>query len=227
MQHISKIKRFIFLTLLINLFSQNIIAGEWKLIDNKTLSFKGNITNNEYTIFLPFYKKSINKLILNSRGGETYAALQIANKLLGQIELVEIYNICASSCANYLFVLGEKKVINQDSLVGYHGNVTATMENRSALRNQMYSQGLSENQIDNLFKNYFEPQVELEREFYSKLGISQDLFDRSYQEDKGMNDGKKYALLAPTKETFRRYGIFNIYGKQSSKQAKAFMSVID
>ena len=205
---------------------ESLLAGQWELIDKNTLSFEGEITPEEYEAFIPYYDKSINRLILNSGGGETYAALKIANKLISQIDVVIVDGICGSSCANYLFTIGKKKIIKSHSLVGYHGNVTAMMSEWDILESDLINQGISSGQILEI-KNYMDMQVEIEREFFLSLGISQELFDRSYQADKGMGDMKSYSLLAPTVESFLLYGIDNIFGEQDIDVANQINSVVD
>ena len=205
---------------------ESLLAGQWELIDKNTLSLEGEITPEEYNNFIPYYDKNINRLILNSGGGETLAALKIANKLMSQIDIVIVDGICGSSCANYLFTIGKKKIIKSNSLVGYHGNVTAMMSKWEILENDLIKQGISREQILEI-KSYMDMQVNLEREFFLTLGISQELFDRSYQEDKGMGDMRSYSLLAPTQESFLLYGIDNVSGEQDIEVANQINSVID
>ena len=65
-----------------------------------------------------------------------------------------------------------------------------------------------------LYNHYVEEVMPREKAFFDGLGISQDLFDRSQREDKGMGSGT-YSALLPKPATFERYGIQDVRGEQS------------
>lgn len=68
------------------------------------------------SIFLP------KKILIGSQGGDVYAGLAIGYLIHAQQLDVEVLDLCASSCANYLFPAGRKKILNKHSIVMYHGN---------------------------------------------------------------------------------------------------------
>lgn len=62
------------------------------------------------------------KIMVASGGGDVLAGLAIA-KLVNAYQLdVYVGNVCASSCANYIFLAGRYKWLNQNSIIMYHGN---------------------------------------------------------------------------------------------------------
>lgn len=62
------------------------------------------------------------KIIIGSGGGDAYAGLAIGYLIYEHQLDVEVLGLCASSCANYLFPAGRKKVLNKHAIVMYHGN---------------------------------------------------------------------------------------------------------
>ncbi|MBI5271827.1 MAG: hypothetical protein HY856_19355 [Burkholderiales bacterium] len=60
---------------------------------------------------------------LRSPGGDVGAALDIGERMVAQGMDVEVVGPCFSSCANYLFIAGRRKVIRPGAVVGWHGNV--------------------------------------------------------------------------------------------------------
>ena len=63
--------------------------------------------------------------------------------------------------------------------------------------------------------------LELEQRFNERIGVSQEFFTYTATASKGeyRDQGRSYAFVLPTKETFERFGIDDIQGVQSD-QAK-------
>ena len=63
------------------------------------------------------------KLRLNSRGGSAMPTLELAQRLVGKIDLVVVDGVCASSCANYLLAIADRLVVEPGSLILLHGAI--------------------------------------------------------------------------------------------------------
>lgn len=62
------------------------------------------------------------KIVIKSGGGNTFAGLAIG-KLTRAYQLdVSVKDLCASSCANYIFPAGKRKSLSEAAIVMYHGN---------------------------------------------------------------------------------------------------------
>jgi hypothetical protein len=61
-------------------------------------------------------------IIVDSRGGDVVAALRLAEVMHKAGTSIYVDEICASSCANYLFLAARDKVIAPGALVGWHGS---------------------------------------------------------------------------------------------------------
>jgi hypothetical protein len=197
-------------------------SGTWNRLDLETLSFEGEIKSNEYQRFSKKFDSKVKTIYLNSDGGVTSEAMKIALDIVDLDITVIVNNWCLSSCANYLFLAGKKRII-QKGIVGYHGNVKACFGDNKwdEVEADFQSQGISKEDILNAY-NYFQAEIKVEEKFLEKIGVSQKLFDRSCELDKGLNDGKVYEFLLPTPETFSKYGVFNIIGEQDTEVIKAY-----
>ena len=60
-------------------------------------------------------------LVLESPGGDVESALRIAEQVHKLDMSVVVPGLCASACANYLFVAGAKKFVLPGGVVGFHG----------------------------------------------------------------------------------------------------------
>ncbi len=60
-------------------------------------------------------------IVLQSGGGDVDAALDMADRIFEKQATVVVYNICFSSCGNYLFPAGVRKIVLPHSYVGWHG----------------------------------------------------------------------------------------------------------
>jgi len=89
---------------------------------NNTLCLQGNITiegaNDAIEILA---KHNIERILIISPGGDAFAALRIAMQMLKSHVDVYVSEICASSCANYIFLAANQKFILKDSVVAWHG----------------------------------------------------------------------------------------------------------
>ena len=56
--------------------------------------------------------------------------------------------------------------------------------------------------------------AEIEQKYLERAGVDQALFERTQKPDKGMGDGVPHHFLVPRPETFERYGIRNVLGRQ-------------
>ncbi|WP_394884548.1 hypothetical protein [Clostridium butyricum] len=104
------------------------------------------------------YNKGIDRLIINSPGGEINIGMDLGEWVYENGLDVEIKNVAFSSAANYVFTAGKNKYLHKDSTVGWHGGVTQD----------------SDNFFMKLFmKNYLKEGKEREKAFFEKIGVNQ------------------------------------------------------
>lgn len=206
----------LFFVLITSLICQ---AGEWVRINATTISFTGTIEIDELSRFNKIYKPTDEAIILNSSGGRMDAALDIGSVLIQNKKLTAVvHGVCASSCANYLFLAAKNKIIDQGA-VGFHGNWKA-MVNKEEFNKHMAE--VDPNKRESLL-DFHRQHVQQEENFLSNAGVSQELFDRTQRE----NDDGVYDVYLPGPSMFHKYGIENVIGVHDLNRAKGFKILFD
>jgi hypothetical protein len=88
--------------------------------------FNGQINARSAAEFLRLLRDDpkITRLVIGSRGGSVTAALDMALALHERLLDVEVPVACMSSCANYVFPAGRRKILGWPGAVAWHGNIT-------------------------------------------------------------------------------------------------------
>lgn len=211
------------------LFSEFTFAGQWTRLNSSTIQFEGIIEEKvELQKLLQHWDDNVKKLIVNSPGGHTVTGILMAEFLADKNFDIDVQGQCMSACANYLFLTAKQKVIT-NGVVGFHGNATAAFYDLSDMMNfrekqdftmddfVLMAQFWGENSKRKLLDLYdeYSMAVEIEKELFKNLGVSQQLFDRSQRHDKRMNNQASYSFLLPKPETFAKYGVKNVIGDQN------------
>ncbi len=187
-------------------------AGEWVRISPTAVSFSGQIEKDELSRFLKVYKPTDETLTLNSSGGHMGAALDIGSLLIKNKNLaVVVQGMCASSCANYLFLAGHAKKIDH-GIVGFHGNWKAMVATDKFKKE---AQSIAPEQRYDILA-YHGQKVRQESDFFSKAGVDQSLFDKTQKE----NDDGLYDIYVPGPNIFEKYGIHDVIGAQDMSVMK-------
>lgn len=135
--------------------------------------------------------KSYDYLFLNSTGGDVDTWLSISEVLYDRVDSVVVDRICISSCANYPFLIADKKIVLRNSLVIWHGGPII--------------HDMSESKILGLGK---QKNIEFTRELanrtlflYSKLNVNTQLLEHTAEKSLGLiekNYFEKSNLESPT-----------------------------
>lgn len=189
----------------------------WERVNGSTVSLKGEILEGSFKEFLNVFDETIRQVVLNSRGGDTYEAIQIGRVLKNAEVDILVRGLCLSSCANYLFLAGKKKII-ENGIVGFHGNTIALIEELGGIEKAVSSvfpssHRIQVNAVD--FRRRTKKTMEWEKEFLEALDIPQEFFSQTQRADKGMYNGESYDFLLPDRGTFEKYNIQNILGDHS------------
>ncbi|MGZ3769173.1 MAG: hypothetical protein ACXWRG_05890 [Bdellovibrio sp.] len=189
-------------------------AGEWIRTGPTTISFHGSIEIDELRRFQDIYKPTDETIILQSGGGRMDAALDIGKVLIQNKKLTAVVQgICASSCANYLFLAAQIKIIDH-GIVGFHGNWKAMVSRDDFNKHLALVEPVQRAQL----LAFHNGRVQDESDFLSKVGVSQALFDRTQKE----NDEGLYEVYLPGPIEFEKYGIHHVIGAQDLSYAKGF-----
>lgn len=93
-------------------------------IKSSVLTYRGTVTEESAEeLFIKVGTQKIRKIIITSKGGDVQATIKIADWIYRNQINVEIDEYCLSSCANYIFPAGDRKIIRDGAIVAWHGNV--------------------------------------------------------------------------------------------------------
>jgi hypothetical protein len=103
-------------------FTAEAFCADFKKFDN-VLYISGEIYEGDFEKFSKSISEgNVSFAILNSVGGNALEAMRIASVMSDMKLNTVVSDICASSCANYLFLAGNKKIIMQHGVVIWHGS---------------------------------------------------------------------------------------------------------
>ncbi len=104
-------------------------------------------------------RSEIRWLVINSGGGEVGVSMDIGLWVFDNGLNVRVSNGCMSSCANYVFPAGKKKIIDDNAIVAWHGSVLQDDFDLPPKENLKLIE-----QIDNHLKTVIKDTVEREKE---------------------------------------------------------------
>ena len=85
--------------------------------------FEGKINRENIAKFQEKYAgKKLNKLVITSFGGSGVEAIEFGDWVRRNHLDVQVRLMCASACANYVFMAGANKIIENNALVLWHGS---------------------------------------------------------------------------------------------------------
>lgn len=156
-------------------------------VENKNLRLVGSISSNTAEQFFKIVRdREIEKLIVNSTGGEVVSSMRIGSWLFENAIDIEVEERCWSSCANYLFTAADRKTILPGATVAWHGSLIQEQnideKNMLAAIDQAISEAPDdkraqlETQRDSLlvqFNTYIAEGKKQQKEFFVKIGVDE------------------------------------------------------
>ncbi|WP_028572875.1 hypothetical protein [Desulfonatronum lacustre] len=92
-------------------------------LEGTTATFVGSITDLNVAKFLDSVEgRVVETLVIASGGGEINAGMRLGEWVFDNQADVVVEKMCMSSCANYVFTAGRRKIIRANAIVGWHGN---------------------------------------------------------------------------------------------------------
>lgn len=93
-------------------------------VRNGTLFFDGKITPGAADTFhRQLEMRRVDKVSFNSIGGDVNEAMTMGREIFKRKLDVEVRNVCASACANYIFPAGKGKFLSQNAYLLWHGSM--------------------------------------------------------------------------------------------------------
>jgi hypothetical protein len=92
--------------------------------DGDAIVFDGRIDQRSAEAFLRLVAEpAVRRVVIRSPGGLVAPALEMGEAIHARALDVEVDHACYSSCANYIFPAGRRKVLSGPAAVGWHGNM--------------------------------------------------------------------------------------------------------
>lgn len=196
--------RKLFYSLLLAAASLPGLAETRIYVEGEEILYNGELTAKANEMVFDLYGQENIKpttLTITSPGGPIDVGLELGEWVHKRRLDVKVYELCFSSCANYIFPAGRKKLIDKDAVIGFHGGPTSetfdTSSMEAALRGVPKEQrGRLREDIEASFNSYIQINTERESAFYKKLGVSPKLNtlgqSEQYKELSGVFDGWTY-----------------------------------
>lgn len=214
-------------------FADETFADETSIMLN-TIVFNEDITFESYLKLKKVIDENPNaeEIVLASAGGESVAGMAMGKLIKSKGLNVRVVGICASSCANYLFIAGKKKIIQRNAALLFHGGfqqegaLAAAMAPKTGIENNnhgatfFYDKSMKyPDYILNIFdmKEFDTPKeslaqlIEIEKKYFAEMMVSDEL--PTYGQKgiyKDIWDSKKYHGFYYDLESLKRLGIKNI-----------------
>ena len=101
---------------------QKLEHDEVRILGN-TLFYDGEITADKNRLLFDLNKDKIaTSLEIDSVGGDVIAGIELGNWIVVHELDIKVGAICASSCANYVFPAGKNKILQENSVLLWHGS---------------------------------------------------------------------------------------------------------
>lgn len=134
-------------------------------VKDGNLIYEGKITEaSNDAIFVSFRDAKLkpNRLLISSNGGEIGAGMDLAHWVKENSLDVEVIDVCASSCANYVFPAGNTKYLRKDSVLMWHGSAWQSSwdsEKNIALMRKKETNFFVDIETDNLLCTYGQSKI--------------------------------------------------------------------
>lgn len=157
----------------------------------KTLSDSGDTIN------------SITTFEITSPGGEIEPSISLGEFIFNNQLSVYLPDICLSSCANYLFTAGKTKILNEDTVLGWHGGA----EQQSFLTD---IQSISDPNLRQQQLTWLTNLRQKEHDFFQLIGVDQKICTLGQSEPYNIEGFWDYSI-----DDLKSFGITHIKYKKT------------
>ena len=100
--------------------------GVW--LTDDAIYYRGDLSEARNQRVYDLYEEAVQKpnlLVISSGGGEVHLGLDLGNFIWDEQLDVSVPGYCLSSCANYIFTAGRRKLLGKHAVLGFHGGATS------------------------------------------------------------------------------------------------------
>lgn len=157
-----------------------------------------------------------NTLSIRSPGGDTVVGIELGQWVYANKLDVKVLEGCYSSCANYVFTAGRRKIVSNFAHVGYHGGLSSMSfkiddASVAALAEaQKDGEKITRENVLQAIKKMVAPQLELETKFFALIGVQQRITTLGQSEESRKSAPKKAQGWTYSVKDFAKLGVSNI-----------------
>jgi len=140
-----------------------------------TVHYQGEISaEHNRQFFASLDGRPLQRLSITSSGGEVAAAIALGEWVFARSLDIEVPDHCLSSCANYVFPAGRRKLIRPGAIVAWHGNYRHLQETglwRDEVATRMRRDGEDEQTATRQVETQVDRLAGLEHGFFTRIGV--------------------------------------------------------
>lgn len=152
-------------------------------------------------------------LSIRSLGGAVLVGIELGNWLQAHKLDVKVMEYCLSSCANYVFPAGKRKIVSNFAVIGFHGGAKSTYVSMAAASKKALADKPQEvKQMAALMIKDLQAQATQEEKYFKAIGVQQDMVSRGQESRHLMlyKDNPKAVGWTYSADDFARLGVGNI-----------------
>ncbi len=131
-------------------------------LDGNSIIYDGELSSNGLEEIKDLYTQEIDRLVINSPGGEINIGMDFGEFIFDNKLDVEVKELAFSSAANYVITAANTLYLHKDAVIGWHGGATQELD-------------IPEVQEGGEFYEYNQDSIKRETEFYEKIGVNQQI----------------------------------------------------
>jgi hypothetical protein len=116
-------------------------------------------------------------LAIRSRGGDVVPGMELGEWLHAHKLDVKVMEFCLSSCANYVFTAGARKIVSSNAMIGFHGGASSKEVNIGGAKKEAYDAMTATKKaaFQAELRLARQPQLDRETVFFKTIGVRQNL----------------------------------------------------
>lgn len=145
-------------------------------------------------------------LSIRSRGGDVSPGLVLGEWVHAHKLNVKVMEFCLSSCANYIFPAGVRKLVSSNAMIGFHGGLSSNDFTIGGSEKAAYDAMTAEEKLafKMKLKQGWQPLLDRETAFFKTIGVRQEMTTYGQQERfaKTVKDGWTF-----NQDGFKSFGV--------------------
>lgn len=116
-------------------------------------------------------------LAIRSRGGDVVHGMELGEWVHAHKLDVKVMEFCLSSCANYVFTAGARKIVSSNAMIGFHGGLSSQEMSIGGSMKAAYDAmtAMQQAAFQAKLRTERKPRLDRETAFFKTIGVRQDL----------------------------------------------------